>query len=109
MPFDSKGKLQNHQSVLLGVEDQEQHKYINLLRAIPKISEDKAVAISNVYKSIRQLLDAYEKIENIDDKKGMLENIMVKSLRKADKKLGRLSSEKVYMFFFCGDHNKVIS
>ena len=72
--------------------------YIAQLKQIPGISTNGAVAISNVYKNMFDMIDSYNKIDDIKGKFMMLKDIKV-----GKKKLGKKTSEKIYKYISCYD------
>lgn len=63
------------------------------LSAIPGVSYATALELSKVYKSIKELVDAYNNTESEKDKETMLSNIQLTEKRK----LGNALSKKVYV------------
>ena len=60
-------------------------------------------AIFKKYKSIIQLLEEYQKIENKKDKENLLSNLELKTPSGKNRKLGKVISKRIYDYLFIND------
>ena len=67
--------------------------YQAMLKQIPGVSTSCAESISSIYPTMNDLLTKYKELDNEDDKKFLLANIMIKK-----RKFGKKLSEKIYEF-----------
>ena len=72
--------------------------FINMISVIPGVSEKIAVKIHEKYNTLNDLIKAYNLIENENDKKKMLSEILV-----TERKVGKVLSEKIYNSIFNGN------
>ncbi len=67
--------------------------YQAMLKQIPGVSTGCAESISKIYPSFNDLLNKYKELENEDEKKHLLSQIMIKK-----RKIGNKLSEKIYQY-----------
>lgn len=67
--------------------------YQAMLKQIPGVSTGCAESISKIYPSFNDLLNKYKELENEDEKKHLLSQIMIKK-----RKIGNKLSEKIYEY-----------
>ena len=67
--------------------------YQAMLKQIPGVSTNCAESISKIYPSFNDLLNKYKELENEDEKKHLLSQIMIKK-----RKIGNKLSEKIYQY-----------
>ena len=67
--------------------------YQAMLKQIPGVSTSCAESISSIYPTMNDLLSKYNELDNEDEKKYLLANIMIKK-----RKFGKKLSEKIYEF-----------
>lgn len=67
--------------------------YQAMLKQIPGVSTGCAESISKLYPSFNDLLNKYKELENEDEKKHLLSQIMIKK-----RKIGNKLSEKIYQY-----------
>lgn len=89
---------QTSQFVELAREDQKE--WIEMLMAVPGISETKALSISVEYPTFKSLMKRYIEIIDIEKARSLLEDITVKGKEgNANRRLGKKLSSKVYTAF----------
>ena len=69
--------------------------YMAMLKQIPGLSSNSAKAIFENYPSMNKLIKAYDSIENDNDKKLLLKDIII-----GKRKLGKVLSEKIFNILF---------
>lgn len=77
--------------------------FINMLSVIPGISSKIAIKIHEQYNTLNELVIAYSKLLNENDKKKMLSEILVNTNRK----IGKAASEKIYYSLFKKSNKKL--
>jgi len=70
--------------------------FINMICIIPGISGKIAIKIHEKYKTLNEIITAYNLIEDVNNKKKMLSEIYINSNRK----LGKVLSERIYNSIF---------
>ena len=70
---------------------------------IPGVSKMFVDGIFKKYKSVIQLLEEYQKIENKKDKENLLSNLELKTPSGKNRKLGKVISKRIYDYLFVND------
>lgn len=99
-----------HKSKLAGLDNIFTLMWVDILMAIPGISEDKAISIVKAYPTLKSLMKAYENCENESQKESLLKNIQIfyKLDESKSKNLGIKISNRVYKIFTCNDEKKIV-
>ena len=74
------------------------HIFINMLSVIPGISAKIAIKIHEQYDTLNELMISYNNLQNENDKKKMLSEIIVNA--DTNRKVGKAISEKIYHSLF---------
>jgi ERCC4-type nuclease len=72
--------------------------FINMLSVIPGVSAKIAIKIHEQYDTLNELMFAYNNLQNENDKKKMLSEILVNA--DTNRKVGKATSEKIYYSLF---------
>lgn len=100
--FDVKGQTHTTESNYAGINDVYSLMWIDMLMAVPGVSEKKAIAIYQHYPSLTKLMDAYEDQLDEESKIQMMADIQVSKTFDSNSKarnLGKALSSKIYAVF----------
>ena len=92
-----------------GLRNEKQKMWVEMLLNIPGLSEDKAIAIVNEYRSMKKLMKAYQRIDAEKLRENLLRDLELKvSLGEKPKRLGPTLSRRVYKFLCLKDGDERI-
>lgn len=73
------------------------------LSSIPRVSKHISLRIIERYKSINNLVNIYNSLDNIKDKEELLSNINISTIENKKKNLGPKLSKTIYLYISCSD------
>lgn len=109
--FDVKGQTHSTESNYAGVTDAYSLMWIDMLMAVPGVSEKKALAIYQQYPSLPKLMKAYDNQPDELSKMKMMAEIPVNKTfdtKSKARNLGKALSNKIYAVFQCEKDNRMM-